>query len=193
MRCCLRFHRTTLAWAVKCQLVIRPHEIDLVQELALRAKLERAGEINHDHLFFKENGEPIRNLQYPYIRWRQTLSRLRGVRYRKPYCARHSSVSWDVMTGRSALWVARQHGHGISTMLRFYAAWTEGAIEADIAAIQAAMTTSERPARPESNYRVRRPKRSRSSARPFEMELVPAVSATPTPQPAPFASGICQW
>jgi hypothetical protein len=97
-------------------------------------------------VFFKANGEPIRNLQYPYTRWRQSLTRLRDVRYRKPYCARHTSVSWDLMTGRSALWVARQHGHSIATMLRFYAAWTEGALEADIAAIRTAMAKRTTPA-----------------------------------------------
>jgi hypothetical protein len=52
--------------------------------------------------------------------------------YRKPYCARHSSVSWDFMVGRNPQWVAAQRGHSIATMLRVYAAWTEGAIEADI-------------------------------------------------------------
>ena len=95
--------------------------------------------ISHAKLFFKANGEPIRNLQYPYVRWRKTLERLRGIRYRKPYAARHSSVSWDLMIGRSALWVARQHGHSIATMLRAYAAWAEGAVEADLDSIRSAM------------------------------------------------------
>src|ERR1700719_790693 len=40
----------------------------LNRQLALRARLELAGKINHDQLFFKETGEPIRNLQYPYVR-----------------------------------------------------------------------------------------------------------------------------
>src|SRR5438067_1492435 len=78
--------------------------------------------------FFKENGEPIRNLQYPYVRWRRTLARLRTIRYRKPYCVRHTSVSWDLMIGRNPLWVAKQPGHSITTMLHVYAAWAEGAI-----------------------------------------------------------------
>jgi len=105
------------------RIVLCPRAIAVVRrQLVLRATLERAGRIDHDHLFFKASGKPIRNLQYPYTRWRQTLARLRDVRYRKPYCARHTSVSWDLMTGRSALWVARQHGHSIATMLRFYAA-----------------------------------------------------------------------
>jgi hypothetical protein len=81
----------------------------------------------------------MRNLQYPYVRWRRTLARLRTIRYRKPYCARHSSVSWDLMIGRNPLWVAKQHGHSITTMLRVYAAWAEGAIESDIKAIKRAM------------------------------------------------------
>jgi Arm DNA-binding domain len=40
--------------------------------------------------------------------------------------------------------VARQHGHSIRTMLRVYAAWAEGMVESDVAAIKQAMT--DRPA-----------------------------------------------
>ncbi len=100
------------------------------------------GRIDHDHLFFKASGAPIRNLQYPYVRWRRTLDRLRTVRYRKPYCARHSSVSWDLMIGQNPLWVAKQHGHSVTTMLPVYTAWAEGAIEADINAIKHAMQSA---------------------------------------------------
>lgn len=53
--------------------------------------------------------------------------------------ARHSSVSWNLMLGRNPLWIAKQHGHSITTMLRVYAAWAEGAIESDIRAIKGAM------------------------------------------------------
>ena len=112
----------------------------LRRQLALRESLKRTGKINHDQLFFKATGAPIRNLQYAYSRWRKTLAPLPGIRYRKPYCARHSSVSWNLMIGRSALWVAKQHGHSIATMLRVYAAWTEGAIDADLDAIRRAMS-----------------------------------------------------
>ena len=49
------------------------------------------------------------------------------------------------MIGRSALWVAKQHGHSIATMLRLYAAWTEGAIEADLEAIKRAMAPAPQP------------------------------------------------
>ncbi len=116
----------------------------LSRQLALRKRLELAGMVNHGHLFFKENGEPIRNLQYPYRRWRSTMARIPRIRYRKPYCTRHSSVSWDLMVGQTPLWVAKQHGHSITTMLRAYAAWAEGAIETDIEAIKHAIDFSPR-------------------------------------------------
>ncbi|GFE91708.1 hypothetical protein GCM10011488_66620 [Steroidobacter agaridevorans] len=47
-------------------------------------------------------------------------------RYREPYNARHSFVSWNLMIGKNLLWVAKQHGHSVSTMLETYGAWIEG-------------------------------------------------------------------
>jgi hypothetical protein len=38
----------------------------LKRQLALHARLKLAGKIRHDALFFKENGEPIRSLNYPW-------------------------------------------------------------------------------------------------------------------------------
>lgn len=110
----------------------------LKRHLRLRARLKAAGKIDHDHVFFQETGPPITNLVYPYTRWSRTLRSLK-LRYRKPYAARHSSVSWNLMVGKSPLWVAKQHGHSIETMLRIYAAWTEGAVDADLKAIRRAM------------------------------------------------------
>jgi hypothetical protein len=48
-------------------------------------------------------------------------------------------VSWNLMLGKNPLWVARQHGHSVRTMLEVYAAWAEGAVESDVAAIRRAM------------------------------------------------------
>lgn len=106
----------------------------------------RTDKVEHDFLFFKEYGEPLRNLLYPGHRLRRTLGKLRNIRYRQPYTARHTSVSWDLMIGRSALWVARQHGHSITTMLRFYSAWAGKAPESGVDAIRSAMN-SEKPRR----------------------------------------------
>jgi len=41
--------------------------------------------------------------------------------------------------GRNPLWVAKQHGHSISTMLSIYAAWVEGALEVDVETIRESM------------------------------------------------------
>jgi hypothetical protein len=50
------------------------------------------------------------------------------------------------MAGKNPLWVAKQHGHSMQTMLEVYAAWTEGAGETDVAAIKRAMESTERAA-----------------------------------------------
>jgi integrase len=121
-----------------------PRALDILKRhLALRARLVLAGKIRHDELFFKDDGSPIRNLQYPWVRWKRTLQSMKA-RYREPYNARHSSVSWNLMIGRNPLWVAKQHGHSVQTMLEVYAAWTEGAKEADIEAIKRAVESSPR-------------------------------------------------
>ena len=64
----------------------------------------RGGLVKHDHLFFTECGAPICSLGYGYWRWQRTLKRL-AIRYRNPYVARHTSVSWNLMIGRSPLLV----------------------------------------------------------------------------------------
>jgi hypothetical protein len=110
----------------------------LERQLRLRERLVKTGHIDHECLFFTQTSAPIRDLVYPYSRWRRTLQRL-AIRYRKPYAARHSSVSWDLMLGRNPLWVAKQHGHSIATMLWVYAAWIKGTSETDLLTLQEAM------------------------------------------------------
>ncbi len=46
------------------------------------------------------------------------------------------------MLGKNPLWVARQHGHTVRTMLEVYAAWADGAVESDVAAIRRSMRIS---------------------------------------------------
>jgi integrase len=110
----------------------------LKRQLALRQALIARGRIEHDQLFFNANGSPIRRLGHVARCWRQSLDRL-GLRFRRPYCARHTSVSWNLMIGKSPLWVSRQHGHRVATMFSTYAAWMDGALESDIAIIEVAM------------------------------------------------------
>jgi integrase len=116
----------------------------LRRHLRLRESLEVAGEIDREHVFFVEAGEPFRTLHHPQRRWRKTLQSLK-VRYRPPYTARQTSVSWNLMAGKNPLWVAKQHGHSIATMLRAYAAWAEGTAEVDVEAIKRSMNATEAP------------------------------------------------
>ena len=50
------------------------------------------------------------------------------------------------MIGQNPLWVAKQHGHSVTTMFRVYTAWAEGALEADSHAIKRAMKRRPAPA-----------------------------------------------
>jgi integrase len=111
----------------------------LKRQLELRERYVQEGRISHDDLFFLENGAPIRDLNVPYDHWVWTLMKTVQVRYREPYNARHSFVSWNLMIGKNLLWVSKQHGHSVQTMLSTYAAWVEGAKDEDIEAIKRAM------------------------------------------------------
>jgi hypothetical protein len=53
------------------------------------------------------------------------------------------------MLGRNPLWVAKQHGHSISTMLSIYAAWVEGALEVDVETIRESMNAGAQRSRAE--------------------------------------------
>ena len=46
-----------------------------------------------------------------------------GVRYRPPKECRDTSVTLALMSGASPLWVANQHGHSLTVMLKSYAKW----------------------------------------------------------------------
>ena len=110
----------------------------LKAHLELRATYVAAGKINHDRLFFLEDGNAISDPEVTRWRWNESLQKL-GICQRGPYHARHSSVTWALMLGKNLLWVAKQHGHSVEVMLRMYAAWIEGVTEADIQAIRNAM------------------------------------------------------
>jgi integrase len=124
----------------------------LKQRLTLREQLKRVGRIDHDLLFFEPTGAPIATLDGAYRRWRRTLKRLHTIRYRKPYAARHCSVSWNLMVGKKPLWVAKQHGHSLETMLRAYGAWAEGTVEGDVKHVKRGL--AERPDNPFTSLRI---------------------------------------
>jgi integrase len=145
------------------------------RQLRFRDRLTAKGLINHNYLFVTDDGRPIPHVSYPYKRWARTLRRLK-MRHRKPYAARHTSVSWNLMIGRNALLVAKEHGHRPLTMLTVYAAWAEGAPESDSRAIRAARNPRE-----ERTIRTQMPPRRRSTTR---------VRSNPQPQPVGQLPGL---
>jgi integrase len=111
----------------------------LKRQLAFRERWQRLGTgVDHEHVFVKEDGEPIRHLHYGWKRWRRSLERV-GLRPRAPYKARHSFITWNLMVGKNTLWVAKQHGHSAHLMLDVYASWIEETDASQIVAIERAM------------------------------------------------------
>ena len=116
-----------------------PRAIEVLRrQLRLREQLVNAGLVRHEFIFFQADGAPIIHLSYPWKRWRYVLE-VTGVRYREPYNARHSFISWSLMIGKNLLKLAQEDGHSVQTMLATYAAWINGATEGDITLIKQAM------------------------------------------------------
>lgn len=116
----------------------------LKRQLALRDRLVESGAIHHEFVFFQQGGQPLVNLSYPYERWRYVLEHT-DFRYREPYNARHSFISWSLMIDKNILKLAQEDGHSVQTMLTTYAAWTKGATQSDVERIKQAMELSPEP------------------------------------------------
>ena len=113
----------------------------LKRQLALCERWQRLGtRIDHEHVVFKDDGEPIRHLHYGWKRWRRSLERIH-LRPRAPYKARHSFITWNLMIGKNPLWVAKQH-RPAHLMLDVYANWLDGADAREIARMEQAMQRS---------------------------------------------------
>jgi integrase len=57
--------------------------------------------------------------------WRPTLRRL-GIRYRRPYCCRHTYATMMLMAGARPAWCAKQMGHSVRVFHEDYAKWIDG-------------------------------------------------------------------
>jgi integrase len=97
-----------------------PRAVEVLKRLRLLTGMKPHGHLFEDHL----TGAPIEKSHVMRERW-VTVSRLAGVRYREPYQARHTSVSWKLMAGMNFMQVAKLHGHSLATMLKTYAHWVE--------------------------------------------------------------------
>ena len=89
-----------------------------------------------------------------------------------------------LLLGRNPLLVAKEHGHRIITMLTVYAAWVDGATEADIAAIRAARTQRRSSAR----------KSAAAQCRSYMTTPEPLCTSVPVPPPeVPALTDRVRW
>lgn len=71
--------------------------------------------------------------------WEPCLKRL-GIRYRRPYCMRHTYATSMLMTGMNPAYCARQLGHSVEVFLSTYARWIDGdRNDAEMARLEATM------------------------------------------------------
>jgi integrase len=121
------------------EIKLCPRALEVLRsQLALRERMVAAGEVSHRCVFVTEGGDPFQTVYLPYNRWREVMETF-AVRYRKPYNARHTYISWRLMKGDNPMLVAQEDGHSVETMLRTYAAWIKGAKSEDIERIKQAM------------------------------------------------------
>lgn len=74
-------------------------------------------------VFWNPNtGKVYRDEQTQRLAWTRVL-RSCGVRYRAPKECRDTSVTMALMAGANPVWVANQHGHSVTVMMKDYMKW----------------------------------------------------------------------
>ena len=93
----------------------------------LKRQRRLTGALPHQHIFTHADGKPLLDRESAYRRWYKTHHRLTKkdpkFHFRPPYAARHSSVTWHLMIGRSDRWTALNHGHSVAVLHKVYAHW----------------------------------------------------------------------
>lgn len=97
--------------------------------------------------------------------WRYVLADT-VVRYREPYHARQTFISWSIMIGKNLLKLAQEEEHRLQTLSSPYAAWTKDAKQADVALIRQAMENSPRSPAPSGAAQIHRKRRALASMTP---------------------------
>jgi integrase len=102
---------------------------DLALE-SLRGQFKRSGKANN-HVFLSPAKSKGRGLPFPdekrqYRVWTACLIRC-GIRHRAPKELRDSSVTFALQSGADPWYVAHNHGHSLTVMMRDYAKWIPNA------------------------------------------------------------------
>lgn len=89
-----------------------------------REHTQMAGE----HVFIDPTcGEPWMNERTFRFRFWKPVLKLLGIRYRRPYTARHTYATAMLMAGMTPAFCARQLGHSVEMFLTTYTRWLDGA------------------------------------------------------------------
>ncbi len=104
-----------------------------------RSRTQARGE----HVFFNPSTDrPYADEQAQRAAWVLAL-RAAKVRYRPPKECRDTSVTLALMAGANPVWVAAQHGHSVTVMMKDYAKWIPSADRgANLAAVNRALGES---------------------------------------------------
>lgn len=82
--------------------------------------------------------------QFQAREWKRALA-VAGIRHRPPKELRDTSVTFNLSAGVDPYWVAAQHGHSVTTMMRDYAKFIPRADKGrNLAAINAALSTTKK-------------------------------------------------
>lgn len=114
----------------------------VIERQRARTQLQQHGRV------FATAGQPGKAWHDEQVQWKawQRALRLCGVRYRAPKEARDTSVTLALLAGASPVWVAAQHGHSVTVMLRDYAKWIPQADRGrNLAAVNDAIGAGQRP------------------------------------------------
>ena len=87
---------------------------------AVRNKISKGVWLDGVHYVRAPDGKMQRNM------WRLALRRC-GIRHRPPKELRDSSVTFALQAGADPWYVARQHGHSLTMMMKDYAKWIPNA------------------------------------------------------------------
>lgn len=71
-----------------------------------------------------KNSEFVKDTSDLHLRWKARLKEL-GIRYRRPYNARHTYATYCLMAGMAPAFIAKQLGHSVQILLSTYARWLD--------------------------------------------------------------------
>lgn len=112
--------------------------------LAVIERQRARTQLQGDHVFRNPStGRPWHDEQEQRRVWVRAL-RAAKIRYRPPKECRDTSVTISLMAGADPLWVAKQHGHSVTVMMKDYARWIPKADRGrNLEALNRAISTAE--------------------------------------------------